>query len=46
MNGIDAIIFDLGNTLLAFDESLAVKRLAVRTGKTPQQSYEYARSRP
>ena len=46
MNGIDAIIFDLGNTLLAFDESLAVKRVAARTGKTPQQINEYARSTP
>ncbi len=46
MNGIDAIVFDLGNTLLAFDESLAVKRLAARTGKTPQQINEYARSTP
>ncbi len=46
MNGIDAIVFDLGNTLLAFDESRAVKRLAARTGKTPQQINEYARSTP
>jgi putative hydrolase of the HAD superfamily len=46
MNGIDAIVFDLGNTLLAFDESLAVKRVAARTGKTPQQINEYARSTP
>jgi len=46
MNGIDAIVFDLGNVLLAFDETRAVKRLAVRTGKTPQQIYEYARGTP
>jgi FMN phosphatase YigB (HAD superfamily) len=46
MNGIDAIIFDLGNVLLAFDESRAVKRLAARTGRTPQQIDEYARSTP
>ncbi len=46
MNGIDAIVFDLGNTLLAFDESLAVKRLAARTGKTPQHINEYGRSTP
>jgi len=43
MNGIDAIVFDLGNVLLAFDETRAVKRLAARTGKTPQQIDEYAR---
>ena len=46
MNGIDAIIFDLGNVLLAFDESLAVERLAARTGKTRQQIEEYARGTP
>lgn len=46
MNGIDAVIFDLGNVLLAFDETRAVKRVAARTGKTPQQIDEYARSTP
>ena len=46
MNGIDAVIFDLGNVLLAFDESRAVKRLGARTGRTPQQIYEYARGTP
>ena len=46
MNGIDAIIFDLGNVLLAFDESRAVERLAARTGKTRQQINEYARGTP
>jgi putative hydrolase of the HAD superfamily len=46
MNGIDAVIFDLGNVLLAFDESLAVKRLAARTGKTPQQIDEYGCGTP
>ena len=46
MNGIDAIIFDLGNVLLAFDESRAVERLAARTGKTRQQIDEYARGTP
>jgi len=46
MNGIDAIIFDLGNVLLAFDEMCAVERLAARTGRTPQQINDYARSTP
>ena len=46
MNGIDAIIFDLGNVLLAFDESRAVERLAARTGRTRQQIDEYARGTP
>jgi len=46
MNGIDAIIFDLGNVLLAFDETRAVERLAARTGRTPQQINDYARGTP
>ena len=46
MNGIDAFIFDLGNVLLAYDESIAAERLAARTGKTRQQIDEYARSTP
>jgi glucose-1-phosphatase len=46
MNGIDAVIFDLGNVLLAFDESRAVGRLAACTGKTRQQIDEYARGTP
>lgn len=46
MNGIDAIIFDLGNVLLAYDESRAAERLAARTGKTRQQIDEYARGTP
>ncbi|HXI85605.1 MAG TPA: HAD family phosphatase [Verrucomicrobiae bacterium] len=46
MNGIDAVIFDLGNVLLAFDERRAVERLAARTGRTPQQISDYARTTP
>jgi HAD superfamily hydrolase (TIGR01509 family) len=46
MNGIDAVIFDLGNVLLAFDETRAVERLATRTGRTRQQINEYARGTP
>ena len=46
MNGIDAIIFDLGNVLLAFDEMRAVERMAARTGKTSMQIVEYVRSTP
>jgi glucose-1-phosphatase len=46
MNGIDAIIFDLGNVLLAFDEGRAAERLAARTGKTRQEVEEYARTTP
>jgi glucose-1-phosphatase len=46
VNGIDAIVFDLGNVLLAFDETRAADRLAARTGKTRQQIEDYARSTP
>jgi putative hydrolase of the HAD superfamily len=43
MNDIDAVIFDLGNVLVAVDEERAADRLAARTGKTRQQITEYAR---
>jgi putative hydrolase of the HAD superfamily len=46
MNGIDAIIFDLGNVLIAVDEGRAAERLAARTGKTRQHIEEYARGTP
>jgi glucose-1-phosphatase len=46
MNDIDAIIFDLGNVLVAVDEGRAADRLAARTGKTRQQIDDYARSTP
>jgi glucose-1-phosphatase len=46
MNGIDAVIFDLGNVLLAFDEGRAADRLAARTGKTRQEIDAYARGTP
>jgi putative hydrolase of the HAD superfamily len=46
MNGVDAIIFDLGNVLLAYDESRAADRLAARTGKTRQEIDAYALSTP
>lgn len=46
MNDIDAVIFDLGNVLVAVDEGRAADRLATRTGKTRQQIDDYARSTP
>jgi putative hydrolase of the HAD superfamily len=46
MNGIEAIIFDLGNVLLAFDDARASERLASRTGKTRQEIEAYGRSTP
>ena len=46
MNGIDAVIFDIGNVLLASDGARAFARMAARTGKTPQQIQEYLSSTP
>jgi glucose-1-phosphatase len=46
MNGIDAIVFDLGNVLIAVDEPRAMERMAARTGKTPEQIREYIRGTP
>ena len=46
MNDIDAVIFDLGNVLVAVDEGRAADRLAARTGKTRQQIDEYAYGTP
>jgi putative hydrolase of the HAD superfamily len=41
MNGIDAVIFDLGNVLITVDEARAMERMAARTGKTRQQIEQY-----
>jgi len=46
MNGIEAVIFDMGNVLLAFDDARASVRLAARTGKTRQEIEDYGRSTP
>lgn len=46
MNGIDAVVFDLGNVLVAVDEPRAVERMAARTGKTLLQIEEYIRGTP
>ena len=46
MNGIDAVVFDLGNVLIAVDEPRAAERMAARTGKTRQQIEEYIRGTP
>jgi len=43
---MEAIVFDLGNVLIAVDEPKAAERMAARTGKTRQQIDEYARSTP
>ena len=46
MNGIDAVIFDLGNVLITVDELRAMERMAARTGKTLEQIREYIRGTP
>lgn len=46
MNGIDAVIFDLGNVLIAVDEPRAAERMAACTGKTRQQIDEYILGTP
>jgi putative hydrolase of the HAD superfamily len=46
MNGIDAVVFDLGNVLIAVDELRAAERMAARTGKTRQQIEDYIRGTP
>ncbi len=46
MNGIDAVVFDLGNVLIAVDEPRGAERMAARTGKTRQQIEEYMLGTP
>ena len=46
MNKIDAVIFDLGNVLVAVDEGRAAGRLAARVAKTRQHIEEYAGNTP
>jgi len=46
MSAIEAVIFDLGNVLLAFDDTRASDKIAMRTGKTRQQIEHYALSTP
>ena len=46
MSGIDAVIFDLGNVLVATDGARIKGRLAVRTGKTSQEIDEYFSNTP
>jgi putative hydrolase of the HAD superfamily len=41
MNGIDAVVFDLGNVLVRVDEALGAGRLAARTGKTREEVERY-----
>jgi glucose-1-phosphatase len=46
MSGMEAVVFDLGNVLIAVDEPRAVERMASRTGKTLPQIEEYIRGTP
>jgi glucose-1-phosphatase len=46
MSDIDAVVFDLGNVLLRFDETITRDRLASRTGKTAGEIESYFRGTP
>jgi len=46
MSGIDAVVFDLGNVLIAVDERRAAEQFAQRTGKTAEEVEAYFRSTP
>ena len=46
MSGLDAVIFDLGNVLLRFDDTIARDRMAARTGKTAGEIETYFRGTP
>ena len=46
MDQIDAVIFDLGNVLVASDGGRAMDRLAARTGKTRQGVNDYLSGTP
>ncbi len=43
MSGIDAVIFDLGGVLVHVDETRALERFAVRTGRTAPDVADYFR---
>jgi HAD superfamily hydrolase (TIGR01509 family) len=46
MNGVDAVIFDLGNVLIAVYEQRGAARFAERTGKTAAEVEAYFRATP
>lgn len=46
MSDIDAIIFDLGNTLLFFDWDITADRLCARTGKARRELDDYIVTTP
>ena len=46
MSGIEAVIFDLGNVLIAVDEARALDRMAARTGKTRRELEGYVMLTP
>ena len=46
MSSVDAVIFDLCNTLLFFDWDIAADRLCARTGKTRRELDDYIVTTP
>jgi len=46
VSGIDAVVFDLGNVLLRFDDTIARDRMAARTGRTAGEIETYFRGTP
>lgn len=46
MSGMEAVIFDLGNVLLAFDAQQTMERLRRRTGKTLRELQDYLLETP
>jgi len=46
MNGIEAVVFDLGNVLVHVDAALGAERFAARTGKTRDEVERHFRSTP
>ena len=44
--GLQAIVFDLGNVLIRYDEQLVLRNFAARTGKTPEEIARYLLSTP
>jgi putative hydrolase of the HAD superfamily len=46
MSMMEAVVFDLGNVLIAVDEPRGAERMAARTSKTRQQIEEYIRGTP
>ncbi len=46
MKCLHAIVFDIGNVLIRYDEALVLRSFAARTGKTPAEIERYIHSAP